>query len=70
MSQHEDMQLTCAEIGCGEFTWTKGEQDFYEQKGFNAPKRCAHHREEAKKRREGNGTGESPKRESDVDMLA
>ena len=70
MSQHEDMQLPCAENGCGEFTWTGGEQDFYAQKGFSAPKRCQKHREEAKRRREGNGMTERPKHESDAEMLA
>jgi Probable zinc-ribbon domain len=66
---YEDKQIVCAESGCGEFTFTKGEQEFYAQKGFTPPKRCQHHREEARRRRE-SGTTERPKRESDADMLA
>lgn len=34
----EDKIITCA---CGEkFTWPVREQNFYQQKGFAAPKRC------------------------------
>lgn len=52
----EDKELQCAESGCGPFTWTKGEQEFYEQKGFTPPKRCVKHRAAAKARRESNGS--------------
>lgn len=69
MSQYEDKQLTCVENGCGEFTFTAGEQGFYADKEFSAPKRCPRHREEARKRRESNGVSTSPRRESDADML-
>ena len=36
----QDKQLVCVECG-KEFTFTAGEQEFYEKKGFeNEPKRC------------------------------
>lgn len=66
-TEKQDIQLTCAEQGCGQFTFTKGEQEFYEQKQFTPPKRCARHRAEAKARRE--GKTERPQRESDAEML-
>lgn len=40
MSNFTDQQLTCRDCG-NPFTWTSGEQEFYQQKGFtNAPIRC------------------------------
>lgn len=37
----QDQTLTCRDCG-KEFTWTAGEQEFYQQKGFNNPPvRCA-----------------------------
>lgn len=36
----QDQTLTCRDCG-KEFTWTAGEQEFYQQKGFtNPPSRC------------------------------
>lgn len=36
----QDQTLVCRDCG-KEFIWTKGEQEFYKQKGFdNAPVRC------------------------------
>jgi len=36
----EDKTLVC--INCGkEFTFTEGEQEFYQEKGLNEPKRCS-----------------------------
>ncbi len=36
----EDKNLTCKECG-GEFVFTAGEQEFYQEKGFvNEPQRC------------------------------
>lgn len=60
----EDKELQCAETNCGPFIWTKGEQEFYEQKGMESsegkpwtpPKRCPKHRAAAKARRESNNT--------------
>jgi len=35
----EDVQVKC--VGCGqEFTFTVREQQFYEEKGFQVPRRC------------------------------
>jgi hypothetical protein len=35
----EDVQIKC--VGCGqEFTFTVREQQFYEDKGFQVPRRC------------------------------
>jgi len=34
-----DKTLSCTDCKDG-FIWTKGEQEFYEKKGFNEPKRC------------------------------
>lgn len=36
----QDQTLTCRDCG-NQFTWTAGEQEFYQQKGFtNPPSRC------------------------------
>jgi len=48
MNEYEDREITCIEPGCGPFTWTVKDQEFYAEKGFTAPKRC---REHAKARR-------------------
>ena len=37
--QEEGETLTCEECG-KQFVFTKGEQEFYEEKGFTPPKRC------------------------------
>ena len=39
MSKDEAMNLTCRQCG-REFMFTKGEQEFYELKGFTLPRRC------------------------------
>ena len=40
-SQFQDQTLTCRDCS-KEFVWTAGEQEFYQQKGFdNPPFRCA-----------------------------
>ncbi len=47
--EYQDRDLSCAD--CGEmFTWEKGEQAFYEQKGFPPPKRCKLCRQELKRK--------------------
>lgn len=49
----EDQKLRCAWNGCSdEFTWTKGEQEFYAARKFSAPRFCKTHRAEMKKARE------------------
>lgn len=61
MSNFQDQSLTCRD--CGKpFTWTAGEQEFYQQKGFtNAPIRCPECRAKKKSRgfdeRGGSGGG-------------
>ncbi len=46
-----DKLITCIEKGCGrEFVFTKGEQEFFEKKGFPTPKRCPDCRKVARKR--------------------
>lgn len=43
----EDRSLTCN--SCNQsFTWTAGEQAFYQHRGFQQPKRCPHCREKRK----------------------
>lgn len=39
MDQGIDKELECQDCGSS-FYWTAGEQDFYNKKGFSAPKRC------------------------------
>ena len=48
MSNFSDQNLTCRD--CGQpFTWTAGEQEFYQQKGFNnPPSRCPNCRQAKK----------------------
>lgn len=63
---YEDKSLTCVECGA-EFTFSAGEQEFFEQRGLNAPpKRCAACRKAVKqrgqrgRRRPGGGEYRSP----------
>ena len=42
-----DKELQCLDCGA-KFYWTKGEQDFYNAKGFSAPKRCQNCRSKKK----------------------
>jgi Probable zinc-ribbon domain len=57
MSEYNDQQLTCADCN-RDFTWTAGEQEFFNEKGFtNPPKRCKECRQ-AKKEQRGGGGGE------------
>lgn len=50
-----DKQITCADCGQS-FTFSAGEQDFYQQKGMSEPKRCKECRA-AKKAERGGGGG-------------
>lgn len=37
----QDQELKCIEENCGEsFLWTASEQKYYEDKKYDAPKRC------------------------------
>ncbi len=50
-----DKQLTCRDCGQA-FTWTAGEQEFYQQKGFsNPPVRCPACRQAKRTNRFGGG---------------
>ena len=53
-----DQILVCASCGT-EFNFTAAEQEFYQQKGFAAPKRCKPCREAAKAQRNSGGSGSS-----------
>ena len=53
----EDKTLTCRDCG-REFTFTSGEQAFYQEKGFeNEPTRCPECRSAQKRRRSFNSRG-------------
>lgn len=45
-----DQTLICSDCG-KQYVWTAGEQDFYKQKGFEAPHRCPECREKRKNER-------------------
>ncbi len=49
-SSSGDLQLTCAECR-KKFTFEKGEQDFFKQRGLTQPKRCPSCRGRSKRRR-------------------
>ncbi len=53
---YENRQLACQSCG-GEFTFTSEEQEFYESKGFQEPKKCKPCRDAAKQSRGGGGYG-------------
>lgn len=51
-----DKTIKCAEKDCGkDFTFSEGEQDFYQQRGFSDPKYCKDCREKRKAAREKKG---------------
>lgn len=52
----EDIQLACGTCS-SEFTFTADEQEFYQSKGFQEPKKCKPCRDEAKRNRGGGGGG-------------
>ncbi len=47
----EDIKIVCKDCG-KEFTFSAGEQEFYAQKGFSNPVRCAECRKARKAARE------------------
>jgi CxxC-x17-CxxC domain-containing protein len=49
---YNDKNLTCADCG-QEFVFTASEQDFYAQRGFTEPRRCASCRASRKAARDG-----------------
>ena len=51
-----DKTITCAD--CGQpFTFSQGEQEFFEQRGMSEPKRCKECRAAKKAQRGGGGGG-------------
>lgn len=58
----EDKTLTCKDCG-KEFVFTKGEQEFYAEKGFtNEPTRCPECRKANKDKRNSNRSFDRPSR--------
>jgi CxxC-x17-CxxC domain-containing protein len=55
---YSDKNLTCADCG-QEFVFTASEQDFYAQRGFTEPRRCASCRASRKAARQSEGGGSS-----------
>ncbi len=55
---YSDKNLTCADCG-QEFVFTASEQDFYAQRGFTEPRRCASCRASRKAARNADGGGGS-----------
>jgi CxxC-x17-CxxC domain-containing protein len=55
---YSDKNLTCADCG-QEFVFTASEQDFYAQRGFTEPRRCASCRASRKAARNSEGGGGS-----------
>jgi CxxC-x17-CxxC domain-containing protein len=55
---YNDKNLTCADCG-QEFVFTASEQDFYAQRGFTEPRRCASCRASRKAARNSDGGGSS-----------
>ena len=53
---YTDKTLTCADCG-QQFVFTASEQDFYAQRGFSEPRRCASCRASRKAARGSNGGG-------------
>jgi CxxC-x17-CxxC domain-containing protein len=53
---YSDKNLTCADCG-QEFVFTASEQDFYAQRGFTEPRRCASCRASRKAARQSEGGG-------------
>ena len=55
---YNDKNLTCSDCG-QEFVFTASEQDFYAQRGFTEPRRCASCRASRKAARNADGGGYS-----------
>src|SRR5258708_33384954 len=55
---YNDKNLTCADCG-QEFVFTASEQDFYAQRGFTEPRRCASCRASRKAARNADGGSSS-----------
>ena len=66
MEDKKDKIIICRNCG-NEFTFTVGEQKFYEEKGFTAPVRCKECRDKRKAERE---KQETEKKDDLEEMLA
>ena len=53
----QDQTIQCKDCG-SDFVWTASEQEFYQQKGFNAPVRCKECRVKARAAFNGHQGGE------------
>jgi len=53
----QDQTIQCKDCG-RDFTWTADEQEFYQQKGFNAPLRCKDCRAKARAAHNNGGGGQ------------
>jgi CxxC-x17-CxxC domain-containing protein len=58
----QDQTIQCKDCGT-DFVWTAEEQEFYQQKGFNAPLRCKNCRAKARAAHNGGG-GQGGQRQS------
>jgi len=58
VSQYADKTMTCRDCG-KQFTFTAGEQEFYAQRGFSEPQRCAECRQARKAGRDSGSYGSS-----------
>src|SRR5688572_20457568 len=58
---HEDRQVTCCDCGAT-FVFTAGEQQFYEERGFNSPPRRCKECRKSRKAQGGGGGGDRPSR--------
>ena len=65
-TNYETILLQCADCGC-EFDFTPEEQEFYSEKGFSTPKRCANCRSKNRERKRG---GSRPQVRYDVTCSA
>ena len=59
-----DRTITCRDCG-QEFTFTAGEQAFYQERGYSEPQRCSSCRAERKAQRGSSGSGYDSGRSSD-----
>lgn len=66
---YETVLLQCSDCGC-EFEFTQEEQEFYGEKGFSSPKRCAPCRAQNRQRKNNSRGGFRPKIRHDVTCSA
>jgi len=64
-TNYENILLQCADCGC-EFDFSPEEQEFYGEKGFSTPKRCAPCRSKNRQRKNESRGGGRPQVRYDV----